>query len=120
MELHILIIIVTKKLHAINSVVDVSKLLQGKDPLWVYSRIPWKPPLNRRILGGRLRKVRLSLFICLFICRFQEKLQQRAKEGKPVFEDYRWIRNPSDTSTLETEEEKRCLKDVVSLLSFFV
>ena len=54
------------------------------------------------------------------MCRFQEKLQQRAKEGKPVFEDYRWIRNPSDTSTLETEEEKRCLKDVVSLLSFFV
>ena len=33
MELHILIIIVTKKLHAINSVVDVSELLQGKDPL---------------------------------------------------------------------------------------
>ena len=65
-------------------------------------------------------EIRLNLFICLFMCRFQEKLQQRAKEGKPVFEDYRWIRNPSDTSTLETEEEKRCLKDVVSLLSFFV
>ena len=69
---------------------------------------------------SRTGEVRLNLFICLFMCRFQEKLQQRAKEGKPVFEDYRWIRNPSDTSTLETEEEKRCLKDVVSLLSFFV
>ena len=40
MELHILIIIVTKKLHAINSVVDVSELLQGKDPLGPVVRRP--------------------------------------------------------------------------------
>ena len=40
MELHILIIIVTKKLHAINSVVDVSELLQGKDPLGPVVRSP--------------------------------------------------------------------------------
>lgn len=43
----------------------------------------------------------------------KEKLQQRAKEGKPVFEDYRWIRNPSDTSTLEPGEEERCLKNII-------
>lgn len=43
----------------------------------------------------------------------KEKLQQRAKEGKPVFEDYRWIRNPSDTSTLEPGEEARCLGNIV-------
>lgn len=43
----------------------------------------------------------------------KEKLQQRAKEGKPVFEDYRWIRNPSDTSTLQPGEEERCLKDII-------
>ena len=40
MELHILIIIVTKKLHAINSVVDVSELLQGKDSLGPVVRRP--------------------------------------------------------------------------------
>ena len=46
MELHILIIIVTKKLHAINSVVDVSELLQGKEtgkrspgPSWPEGRL---------------------------------------------------------------------------------
>lgn len=49
-----------------------------------------------------------SIFSC------QEKLQQRAKEGKPVFEDYRWIRNPGDTSTLAPGEETRCLEDIVS------
>ncbi|XP_078348913.1 structural maintenance of chromosomes flexible hinge domain-containing protein 1-like [Oculina patagonica] len=43
----------------------------------------------------------------------KEKLQERAKEGKPVFEDYRWIRNPSDTTTLEPGEEERCLKDII-------
>ena len=41
MELHILmIIIVIKKLRAINSVVDVSELLQGKDPLSPVVRRP--------------------------------------------------------------------------------
>ena len=32
-----------------------------------------------------------------------------------MFEDYRWIRNPSDTSTLEPGEEKRCLQDIVRI-----
>ena len=40
MELHILIIIVTKKLRAMNSVVDVSEFLQGKDSLGPVVRRP--------------------------------------------------------------------------------
>ena len=32
-----------------------------------------------------------------------------------MFEDYRWIRNPSDTSTLEPGEEKRCLENIVRI-----
>ncbi|XP_073245527.1 structural maintenance of chromosomes flexible hinge domain-containing protein 1-like [Porites lutea] len=66
-------------------------------------------------LGNRI-KVITKKEECPYVTEItisKEKLQQRAKEGKPVFEDYRWIRNPSDTSTLETEEEKRCLKDVI-------
>lgn len=52
-----------------------------------------------------------------FVSRhLQDKLHQRANEGRPVFEDYRCIRNPGDMSTVETSEEEKCLKDLVIYL----
>lgn len=73
--------------------------------------------INTRLKLHYLSSSGVSLTTALehqfFSC--QEKLQQRAKEGKPVFEDYRWIRNPGDTSTLAPGEETRCLEDIVSI-----
>ncbi|KAK2571643.1 Structural maintenance of chromosomes flexible hinge domain-containing protein 1 [Acropora cervicornis] len=66
-------------------------------------------------LGDRI-KVITKKDECPFVTEItisKEKLQQRAKEGKPVFEDYRWIRNPGDTSTLAPGEETRCLEDII-------
>ena len=46
-----------------------------------------------------------------FLC--QEKLHERAKNNMPVFEDYKYIRNVSDTSTMGKDED--CIKKLVSI-----
>ncbi|XP_032236995.2 structural maintenance of chromosomes flexible hinge domain-containing protein 1-like isoform X1 [Nematostella vectensis] len=66
-------------------------------------------------LGDRI-KVVTKRVECPYVTEItisKEKLHQRADEGKPVFEDYRCIRNTGDTSTLELDEEQRCLKELV-------
>ena len=51
----------------------------------------------------------------LFLC--QEKLHERAKNNMPVFEDYKYIRNASDTSTMGKDED--CIKKLVSVFFCF-
>jgi len=43
----------------------------------------------------------------------QDKLHERAKQNLPVFEDYKCIRSPGDTSTLDKSEV--CLTELVRI-----
>ena len=56
-----------------------------------------------------------SWFCCFFYCFLQEKLHERAKQNLPVFQDLKCVRNPGDTSTLDSSEV--CLKELVRILS---
>ena len=54
----------------------------------------------------------------LNIIILQEKLHERAKSNVPVFEDYKCIRSPGDTSTLDDLEAK-CLTELVGIHVYY-